>query len=237
MRSVASRRGRAERVGGGAHRVARARRVVEPVVVDVGELEQRVAALARAGDELGERARGGARPPRNRRARSRARPSSRSTLGVAGRDVVRGLERRERIVELAGGARARRGVAQRQRAGRARLSTRPLGVFSSRSSARPASRSGASPRSRASAGRRRRRRLERARARAPAARRRATASSWRVVEPERRARRARAPRPGARAPRSRDRAPLSPGELAGELREAAGRGDDRAVVARAASVT
>jgi hypothetical protein len=97
--------------GGFAHRLARALNVVESIVVEVGELEQRVALLGagRQPREVGEKARGGVEVAElDRQLRELAHE-----LGIAGRDVVRGLERGERIDQPAAGARALGRIAQR----------------------------------------------------------------------------------------------------------------------------
>ncbi len=116
QRRVAS-RAAAERLRGIAHRAAAERRLVELVVVDVRELEQRVAAPGPAAQRRERLA-----VARRRRVIAdlgRQLDELAQDVGIARVDVVRGLERRERLVELAGAARAIRGLAQRQRAGHA----------------------------------------------------------------------------------------------------------------------
>jgi len=113
QRRVPARAG-AERIRGGAHRLAPARGLVDEIVADVGELEQRVAAR-RAGLQLRERlevARGRVVIAELARELDELAQQRR----IAGADVVRGLERRERLVELAVRLRAGGRVAQRQRA-------------------------------------------------------------------------------------------------------------------------
>ena len=156
-------------------------------------------------------------------------------VGIAGRDVVRGLERGERVVELAGARARARGIAQRQRAGRARPSRgrsacprradRRRGAVAARRAAARARRRRRSPRSRAA-------RLERRRARRIAHR-----LELRVVE---RRRPAATSAVRGELALARDERGIDAGvarQLAGELREPAGRRDELAVARASRAVT